>query len=94
MTLYLNNDGSRWIEVDTKRKRHMPIVLVLPDGTRKERQADYYESFGNFAVIAYRYQGKRFTGFGKDHEGIETRGSNDDGKTYIFHAKSRGYQAA
>ena len=42
--LYLNNGGSRWVTPD------MRFVLVLPDGTRKVRLAEYYESFGNFAV--------------------------------------------
>ena len=54
--LYLNQDGSRWITND------MQFVLVLPDGTRKVRKADYIYSFGNFAGYAYRYKGKREAG--------------------------------
>ena len=94
MTLYLNNSGSRWIEVTGRDcKRHMPIILVLPDGTRKPRQADYYEAFGNFAVINFRYCGRRYTGVGNDVNRMDSRGPNDDGKTYVWLADSRGYTA-
>lgn len=65
--LYLNNNGSRWVNQD------MRFVLVLPDGTRILRLADHYESFGNFAVIAYRYKGKRLSGCPKAHDGSELR---------------------
>lgn len=53
--LYLNNSGSRWIT------NNMRFILILPDGTRKIRRADYYFSFGNFGGLSYRYKGKRFS---------------------------------
>lgn len=90
MQLYLNNDGSRWIDTD---KRQMKFVLVLPDGTKKVRQADYYESFGNFAATAYRYQGKRYRGLAKAHDGSEVRDdqvTGTDALPHIFHEKSKG----
>lgn len=88
MTLYMNNSGSRWIDTD---KRAMEFVLVLPDGTHKPRRADYFESFGNFAVLAYRYKGKRHVGMPKCHDGSETRVAGEDPRTFIFHANSRGF---
>lgn len=80
--LYLNSDGSRWITND------MRFVLVLPDGTCKLRHADYYYSFGNFAGIAYSYQGKRYSGLPKSCDGFETRSGNETGNDalpHIFH---------
>jgi len=74
--LYLNNNGSRWITDD------MDFYLELPDGTRKLRKADYYESFGNFAVYGYRYQGKRFSALPNDTERYE-------GLPVIAHGKAR-----
>lgn len=53
-TLYLNNSGDKWVEVDENGNRDMRFILVMPDGTRKIRKADYYESFGNFYSIEFR----------------------------------------
>ncbi len=77
--LYLNNDGSRWVTQD------MRFVLVMPDGTRKVRIADYYESFGNFARIAYRVSGKRFFGLAKAHDGSELRDHDAKGDAALQH---------
>ncbi len=85
MQLYSNNSGSRWIDTD---KHAMEFILVLPDGTRKSRHADYYESFGNFAVLGYRYRGMRFRGMPKCWDGSEVRVPGEDPRTYIFHASA------
>lgn len=90
MTLYLNNDGSRWIETKDGRgsKRDMAFVLVMPDGSKRIRQADYYESFGNFAATCYRVAGKRYSGLAKAHDGSEMRDPNatgNDALPHIFH---------
>lgn len=82
MTLYLNNDGSRWIETE---KGAMDFILVLPDGTRKRRKADWFESFGNFWAIAYRYQGKRYRGLPKSESGYDTRLETESELPHIFH---------
>lgn len=58
MQLYLNNNGSRWTDTDKNERR---FILVLSDGTRKERLLDYWESFGNFASCSFRYCGKRYS---------------------------------
>lgn len=66
----------------------MQFVLVLPDGTRKLRKADYYFSFGNFAGISYRYKGQRFNGLPKASDGSETRLGTETGQDalqHIFH---------
>ncbi len=77
---YLNNDGSRWVT------RDMKFVLVLPDGTRKERKADYYFSFGNFAGIAYRIKGVRFVGLPKSPSGSDTWLDSELGQpSHVFH---------
>jgi len=83
--LYLNNDGSRWRVTNKKDNR---FVLVLPDGTRKVRQADHYGSFGNFAYTAYRYQGKQYKALAKSWAGYETRDNAAEGINalpHIFH---------
>lgn len=86
MTLYLNNSGSRWIEVkEGSRVKDMPFVLVLPDGTRKPRKAECYEAFGNFAVIVYRYKGKLYRGLPKSASGYDTRVDGEDPRQHVFH---------
>lgn len=83
--LYLNNDGSRWVTQD------MRFVLVLPDGTRKVRLAEFYESFGNFARTCYRVKGKRFFGLAKAHDGSEMRddkATGDMALPHIFHKEA------
>lgn len=57
-TLYMNNDGSRWVILP--RREHHSFLLICPDGTRKIRQADFFESFGNFATTHFRFCGKRY----------------------------------
>lgn len=84
--LYLNNDGSRWVTQD------MRFILVLPNGTRKLRLADYYESFGNWAATGYRYQGKRFSGLAKAHDGSDIRDDKAtglDALPHIFHREPK-----
>lgn len=87
MTLYLNNDGSRWVEV-VNGKRDMPFILVLPDGTPKKRQADAIEAFGNFACICYRYQGKAYRGIPKSQSNSDVRLDHEPMISYVFHAAS------
>ena len=84
MTRYLNNDESRWIEMQNG-KRHMPFVLVLADGTRKVWQADYYESFGNFATTHFRHCGKAYCGLAKAHDGSEMRDPDAIGQDALEH---------
>ena len=84
--LYLNNSGSRWVTPGD-----MNFVLVLPDGTKKVRKADYYESFGNFAAISYRYHGHRYAALPKAHDGSEMRDSSaagQDALPHIWHEKA------
>ncbi len=89
MALYLNNSGSRWVEVNAQGKRDMEFVLVLPDGTRKARQADWYESFGNFAALAYRYKGKRYRALPKSASGYDTQVDGEDPRQHVFHKESK-----
>jgi hypothetical protein len=80
--IYLNNDGSRMVTQD------MRFVLVLPDGTRKVRLAEFYASFGNFSVTHYRYKGKHCGGLPKAHDGSETRdpqATGDAALPHVFH---------
>ena len=84
--LYLNNNGDKWIAND------MRFVLVLPNGTRKIRLADYYYSFGNFSGISYRYKGVRYSGLPKSANGFETHNENAKGQEilpHIFHQEKR-----
>lgn len=80
--LYLNNDGTRWVTQD------MRFVLVMPDGSRHVRLADYFSSLGNFGTIAYRVKGKRFERMPKAADGSETRdpkATGDAALPHIFH---------
>ena len=81
MTRYLNNDGSRWIDTT---KDAMTFILVLKDGTKKTRKADWFESFGNFALISYRYKGKRMRGLPKSESGCETRLDGESKLPHVF----------
>ena len=84
--LYLNNDGSRWIIPGD-----MDFILVLPDGTKKQRKAICYESFGNFATTIYRYQGKRYAALPKAHDGSEIRdpdAKGQDALPHVWHEKA------
>lgn len=56
-TLYLNNSGSRWIHLINGKRDS--ITLETKSGKQITRQVEYYESFGNFAVVAISYKGKR-----------------------------------
>lgn len=87
MQLYLNNSGHRWLDTD---RNVMKFVLVLPDGTKKVRKADYYEAFGNFAVIGYRYKGKRYKAFPKSHDGMEVPDPKATGNDALPHIFVRG----
>ena len=81
--LYLNQDGSKWITND------MQFVLVLPDGSRKVRHADYYYSFGNFSGLSYRYKGIRYNALPKAHDGSELRdpdATGDAALQHVFHS--------
>lgn len=90
MVLYLNNNGSRWITLKAGRgsKRDMAFVIVMPDGSKRIRQADYYESFGNLAATCYRIAGKRYSGLAKAHDGSDMRDpgvTGQDALPHIFH---------
>jgi len=90
MQLYLNNSGSRWIVLkgDRGSKRDMAFVLVMPDGTKRIRQADYYESFGNFVATCYRVAGKRHSALAKAYDGCDIRdpkATGMDALPHIFH---------
>jgi hypothetical protein len=63
--LYLNNTGSRWIVTG---KDSMKFELQLPNGRSKILKARCFESFGNFAVIVFRYCGKQYKRFPSDTE--------------------------
>lgn len=83
MQLYLNNSGSRWIDTN---KKEMEFILVLPDGTRKLRRADWFESFGNYCALAYRYRGVRYAGLPKASDGGEVWDDNNLSRIpHIFH---------
>jgi hypothetical protein len=80
--LYLNNDGSRWVTQD------MRFVLVMPDGSRRVRIADYFSSLGNFGTIGYRIAGKRFERMPKAHDRsdiTDTTATGQNALPHIFH---------
>ena len=56
-TFYLNNSGSRWTHIVNGKRDSITLETKL--GKQITRQVEYYESFGNFAVYAISYKGKR-----------------------------------
>ena len=59
MTLYLNNNGSRWI---TSGRKGMSCLLIhKATNYRKVRRVEYYEAFGNFVATVLKYRGKRIS---------------------------------
>ena len=57
-TLYLNNSGHRWINIDSKTgKREKVIVYYM--GKFQHRSVDLWEAIGNFAVPNVRIKGKQ-----------------------------------
>ena len=56
-TLYLNNSGSKWIIQDSMKFYELEVRNGI--WYYKLRTADYYESFGNFALVCYRKNGRR-----------------------------------
>jgi len=55
-TLYLNNSGYRWINVDSKGKHDK--IKTLIGGIEKDRSVKYWEALGNFAVPYISLKGK------------------------------------
>lgn len=83
--LYLDQAGTKSVTQD------MRFVLVMADGTRKVRLADYWSSLGNFGTVGYRYRGKRYESYPKAHDGGETRDSSVtgiDALPHVFHVNS------
>lgn len=77
---YLNNSGHRW-----KTPGEMRFVLVLEDGSRKVLTADCWEAFGNFAILCYRYKGKRSKSLPSAHDGSDVRDPDAIGKNALPH---------
>lgn len=61
-TLYLNNSGSRWVNL-TESGRHDSVSLTTKSGKKVNRSVNYWESFGNFATANISYKGKRIDVF-------------------------------
>jgi len=55
-TLYLNNNGSRWIVLENGEK--VSATFETKSGEKVTRKVQYFESFGNFATLAIYYKGK------------------------------------
>ena len=56
-TFYLNNNGSRWVNLTNGQKDK--ITLKTVSGKDVTRTVIYYESFGNFGAALISYQGKK-----------------------------------
>jgi len=56
-TYYLNNSGSRWVNLTNGQKDK--ITLKTVSGKDVTRTVIYYESFGNFGSALISYQGKK-----------------------------------
>jgi len=62
-TLYLNNQGSRWVNIDNQGNKEK-ITLLTKAGRKIVRTVQFYRSFGNFATARISYKGKRLDVFG------------------------------
>lgn len=67
-TLSLNNNGDKWIEINSQGKRQMEFVLVYPDGTQKLRRADYYFAFWNFWGLSFRVKNQRINALAENYK--------------------------
>ena len=56
-TYYLNNNGSRWINLNRERGKREKIPVKL-GGITKQRTIQYWEACGNFAFPSIRIKGK------------------------------------
>jgi len=57
-TYYLNNSGSRWVNMDARGNREKVRVFFPETGTIKSYSIRYFEAIGNFAVAYIRIKGK------------------------------------
>ena len=60
-TLYLNNNGSRWINYTNGVKD--TITLKNKKGQDITRKVNYYSSFGNHGTANISYKGKKINVF-------------------------------
>jgi arabinogalactan endo-1,4-beta-galactosidase len=56
-TFYLNNSGSRWINLTNGQKDK--LTFLTESGKTVVRTAIFYESFGNFGSVCISYKGKK-----------------------------------
>jgi len=61
-TYYLNNSGSRWVNIDSEGKKEK-LKLKTKSGKTIERTAQFWQSFGNFATARIGYKGKKLDVF-------------------------------
>jgi hypothetical protein len=87
MTYYLNNNGSRWININNGKKDK--VMVCFPEKGNingkwqiKEYTVAYYEAIGNFAVA-----------YAKINNKIEQLTDWDDGIFMINSATNRGIRA-
>jgi hypothetical protein len=57
-TLYLNNNGSRWVIRDESNRNVLIKVLAQDDTIICMRRARFFSQFGNFVAAHYSYKGK------------------------------------
>jgi hypothetical protein len=62
---YLNNSGHSWVTYPKEKI----LVFHGTAGYCKMRTIHHYESFGNFAVVCFPYQGKMVKVFAEDCNG-------------------------
>jgi S-adenosylmethionine hydrolase len=60
-TYYLNNYGSRWVNLENGKKT--TITLETKSGNKITRTVIYYEAFGNWATALISYKGKKISVF-------------------------------
>lgn len=57
-TLYLNNSGHRWVNVDQNGNRDKLTVYFPEQNKTKKLAVKFWEAIGNFAVPYVRHRGK------------------------------------
>lgn len=58
-TIYLNQNGSRWMNVDDEGKRKKLNILFPETGKIRAYSVEYWEAIGNFSVPVTKIRGKR-----------------------------------
>jgi len=65
-TFYLNNNGSRWVNLTNGEKDK--FLLITPEGDKRIRTVEFYSQFGNHGYINFKFRGERLSRFPEEEK--------------------------